>query len=187
MTEVNPLPVKKKKKVTNPAPNFAGILEEATRKKERKVPPLPPGTYLCIVENYLFEKFGEDDTPCIDFLLKPLEAIDVDFERLYEIGIELSDVEIRHRIFVTAFGSQYCSQESLRKLVKFLDQDLEVSASILSEAIANAVGKRVIVKVIHKASSDGTRMFLAVKKTAKPNEGTRSLGLASPSPRFQRG
>ena len=99
-----------------------------------------------------------------------MEVVEVDSEHRDQADeiVEVGKVDIRHRVFVTEFGSQYCSQKSLRKLVKFLTQDLGVSARTLSEAIANAVGKRVIVKVIHKPSSDGTRTFVVVEKTAKP-------------------
>jgi hypothetical protein len=152
------------------APNFVGVLEEAARHKEPKLSPLPPGTYLCVVEHCEPAKFGEDKTDCVDFILKPLEVVEVDAEQRYQaVGIvEIGKTEIRYRVFVTEFGSQYCSRDSLWKLIKFLKRDLEVSARTLSEALANAAGKRVIVKVAHKPSSDGSRTFLAVEKTAKP-------------------
>jgi hypothetical protein len=161
--------------------NFAKILEETVREKTRKVSPLPEGTYLCVVAHYEFATFGENKSDCVDFILKPLEVIEVDPEQLDQAAeiIEIGKIEIRHRVFVTEFGSQECSQNSLWKLVKFLDQDLGVSAGTLSEAIANAVGKQVIVTIVHKKPEDGKRTFLMVVKTAAASNVVALKGPAS--------
>jgi hypothetical protein len=170
MTETNPSPPpvkKKKKKATKSDANFADILEKTPADANKVL--LPKGCYLCHVDAYVYAKFGEDDTPCIDFILKPLEAVEVDpeqFDQALEI-IEIATVEIRHRLFVTEFGCQECSQKSPRKLIQFLDRDLGISVGVFAEAIANAVGKQVIVTIGHKTSQDGSQIFLVVRKTAK--------------------
>jgi hypothetical protein len=157
---------------TKIAPSFADVLEESAREKVRQVSPLPEGTYLCIVEDYQLANFGEDKTPCVDFILKPLEVINVDPEQLDQAAeiVEIGKERIRHRVFVTVFGSQECNSKSLWKLVKFLAQDLEVSTGTLVEAIMNAVGKQVIVTIEHQKAPDGERTFLKVVKTAKAKE-----------------
>jgi hypothetical protein len=153
MTEANPLP---------PPASFADVLKESAAEARKVL--LPEGTYLCSVKSFNYAKFGKDDTPCVDFYLMPLQDIKVDPDQLAELGIELSDTEIHYRIFITDFGTKTWN---LRKLKKFLTEDLKITATTVAETISASVGKQVIVTIVHNEASDGTRIFLKVIRTAK--------------------
>jgi hypothetical protein len=141
-------------------PNFNDVLHNAADYiDERRV--LPAGTYMCIVEYYEFARAGYNNTDCVDFYLKPLQAIDVDSEQLTEAlnGTTLSNVRIRHRFWA----------DSAWKLKKFLREDLGVPATTAEKAILEAMGRQVIVTLVHKAAQYGTQIFQEVKETARVN------------------
>ncbi len=126
--------------------------------------PLPPGTYLCLVDGPgEFGKIGKNQTDCINFKLKPMQAQgDVDPGTLQQSlnGASLQDKTIRHRLFIT--------EESVWRLKQFLEHlGIEEGTKSLGEMIPEAQGKQVIVTLGHRASEDGTQVFQEVKGTAK--------------------
>jgi hypothetical protein len=99
----------------------------------------------------------------VNFNLKPLSAgEDVDRRQLKEAlnGAALQDKKIRHRLFIT--------NESKHRLRKFLQDDLGISPGLqFRQAIMEAMGKQVYVKLTHQASTDGTTIYNNVSATAR--------------------
>ena len=124
---------------------------------------LPPGTYLTIVDGQPeYAKVGQNQTECVNFNLKPLQAgPDVDPSQLAEVldGANLQDKKIRHRIFLT--------DESKHRAKKFLLNDLGLHPSTIRQMVQEAMGKQVMVKLVHQASQDGTQVYHQVQSTAK--------------------
>src|SRR6516162_8046687 len=124
---------------------------------------LPPGTYTCIVDGQPeYAKVGQNQTECVNFNLKPLQAgSDVDANLLREVldGANLQDKKIRHRIFLT--------DDSKHRAKKFLLNDLGLPPSSIRQMVQEAMGKQVLVKLVHQASQDGTTVYHTVNSTAK--------------------
>jgi len=143
--------------------NFQDVLNKpATDVKPPE--PLPPGTYLCIVDGPgEFAKIGKNQTDCINWKLKPMQAQpDVDQAALTQSlqGKTLQEKTIRHRSFIT--------EESVWRLKEFLSHlGIEEGSKTLGEMIPEAPGHQVLVTVGHRASEDGTQVFQEVKSTAK--------------------
>ncbi len=147
--------------------NFQDILSKPSASIETPKA-LPVGTYLCIIDGQPeFAKIGKNQTDCINFSLKPVQAQpDVDQEQLQAaLNVNgavsaLADKKIRHRLFVT--------EESVWRLKKFLDDcGVEEGTKSLGERIPESMGKQVLVTMGHRASDDGTQIFGEVKQTAK--------------------
>lgn len=143
--------------------SFTDILNKPATEIEAGKP-LPVGTYLCLVDGQPEHKtMGKNNTDCFEFNLKPMQAqADVDQQALLENlkGKSLSDKKLRHRLFVT--------EDSLWRLKKFLeDLGIELGSRGLGECIPEAMGRQVMVAVGHRASEDGTQVFMEVKNTAK--------------------
>jgi len=143
--------------------NFQDVLNKpATDVKPPE--PLPPGTYLCIVDGPgEFAKIGQKQTDCINWKLKPMQAQpDVDQAALTQAlqGKTLQEKMIRHRSFIT--------EESVWRLKEFLAHlGVEEGSKTLGEMLPEAPGRQVLVTVGHRASEDGTQVFQEVKSTAK--------------------
>ena len=156
------------------------MLQESFRKlldmplNELEPQPLPPGTYLCIVDGQpYFEKAGEEDeidceddeTLYVVFTFRPLRVEnDVDQGQLREVlnGEMLSDREITYRMFVDQ------SNQFKGRINKFLVDDLGIDSTLrLKEALPEAMGKEVYVKLMHQPSKDGRRLLAIVASTAK--------------------
>jgi len=125
---------------------------------------LPIGGYLGMVFGQpIFEKVGEKQTDSVVFFIKPIQAQnDVDQEQLAKVlnGEALQDRTITHRIFVT--------DKSKHRIKKFLFDDLGIDGtSSLRQAINEAMGRQVLVKLNHQPSKDGSTVFENVASTAK--------------------
>lgn len=147
--------------------NFQDILSKPSASIEAPKA-LPVGTYLCIVDGQPeFAKIGKNQTDCINFSLKPVQAQgDVDQTQLQAaLNVNgaisaLADKKIRHRLFVT--------EDSVWRLKQFLDNcGVEEGSKSLGERIPEVMGKQVLVTMGHRASEDGTQIFGEVKATAK--------------------
>lgn len=145
--------------------NFQDILSKPAAQIEPPKP-LPVGTYLCIIDGQPeFAKIGKDQTDCLNFKLKPMQALpDVDQTALQEslsAGQSLSDKSIRHRLFLT--------EASIWRLKQFLVDHLgiEEGSKTLGELIPEAQGRQVNVSLGHRVSDDGQQVFTEVKGTAK--------------------
>lgn len=132
--------------------------------------PLPPGTYLCLVNGQPeFAKIGRDNTDCVNFALKPVQAQpDVDQTALQEALSSkdgtyraLQDVKINHRMFIT--------ENSVWRLRKFLVDDLAIDEGekTLGQLIPEAMGRQVLISLGHRASDDGSVVYMDVRNTAR--------------------
>lgn len=144
--------------------NFQDVLNKPASAIEAPKP-LPVGTYLAIVDGQPeFAKIGKDQTDCLNFKLKLLQAQpDVDPASLSETlnGASLADKSITHRLFIT--------EAAVWRLKQFLVDHLgiEEGTSTLGELIPQAMGRQVLVTLGHRASADGQQIFTDVKATAK--------------------
>jgi hypothetical protein len=124
---------------------------------------LPIGSYLTIVDGQPeFKKLGQNQTDCVEFNLKPIQAQqDVDEKQLAAVldGSSLTDKKIRHRLFIT--------NESKHRLKKFLMNDLGLKGTNLRQMIPEAMGRQVMVKLTHTNSQDGTTVYSQVQSTAR--------------------
>lgn len=148
--------------------NFQDILSKPAANIEPPKP-LPVGTYLCIIDGQPeFAKIGKEQTDCLNFKLKPIQAQpDVDQTALQEALVvngapsALGDKSIRHRLFIT--------EASIWRLKQFLVDHLgiEQGTKSLGELIPESQGRQVLVTLGHRASDDGQQVFTEVKATAK--------------------
>jgi hypothetical protein len=143
--------------------NFAEILDI---KLEEIKPhqPLPVGTYHCFVDGQpITGQAGPNNTNCVTFNLKVIQAQDdVDPKQLAEAinGEALSGRSIKHLMFIT--------DRSKHRIKKFLVDDLGVDpTNSLRQALLEAMGKPVLVKLVHQASKDGKTIFENVDRTAR--------------------
>lgn len=142
--------------------NLTDILNRPTTNIEPPKP-LPPGTYLCIVDGQPeIAKIGKNNTDCVNFSLKVIQAQpDVDQEALANaLGTSaLSDKKIRHRLFLT--------DESLWRMKQFLVDHLGLPDATIGQLLPESMGKQVLVNIGHRPNEDGTQVFTEVKSTAK--------------------
>jgi hypothetical protein len=124
---------------------------------------------MCVITAVDYARFrcDEGSVPCVDFILKPLRAIAVDPAQRDEAGycIEAFSPDIRHRVFITKPGTT--EEWRLRKLLKFLLEDLGILAMTVRETIEGSVGKQVMATLAHRSSKDGKSVFQTVTKTAR--------------------
>jgi hypothetical protein len=125
---------------------------------------LPVGTYLCKVWGQPdIGQVGKNQTDCVTFTLKVLQAQpDVDETQLADVinGGALSDRTITHRMFVT--------DRSKHRIKKFLVDDLGLDPTqSLREAINEAMGKDVLVRLTHQIGQDQQTIFENVLSTAR--------------------
>lgn len=147
---------------------FAEILNKKASSIEPPKP-LPVGTYLCIVNGQPeFGKIGKNNTDHVDFPLKFIQAdTDVDQTAMQEALQQkdgtyksLQDYKQNLRFFLT--------EDSLWRIVKFLNEDLGLDPNkSLGQLIPEAMGKQVYVSFGHRASEDGSRVFMDPKGTRK--------------------
>lgn len=143
--------------------SFTDILNKPADQIEAPKP-LPVGTYLCLVEGQPEHKqMGKNNTDCFEFPMKFMQpGPDVDQEALLENlnGKSLQDRKLKHRLFVT--------EDSIWRLKKFLeDLGIEIGSRGLGQVIPESMGRQVMLTIGHRASEDGTQVFMEVKGTAK--------------------
>lgn len=142
------------------APLFASILDESPTEVVFP-PPLPVGTYLCVVgqpEPTPKSKAGNDG---IKFPLRPIAALDdVDQEALAEIG------GLEGKMLNTTF---WITPDSITFLDQFhencgLDLGDRMSRKMRNQEIVNS---QVLASVTHRENEDHTRTYAEVKRTAR--------------------
>lgn len=141
-------------------PLFASILDDSPTEVVFP-PPLPVGTYLCVVgqpESTPKSKAGNDG---IKFPLRPIAALDdVDAEALAELG------GLDGKMLNTTF---WVTPDS----ITFLDQFHENCGLDLSDKLSRkmrnqeVVNQQVLAVVSHRFNEDQTRAFAEVKRTAR--------------------
>lgn len=142
------------------APLFASILDEAPTEVTFP-PPLPVGTYLCIVGQPEDVTSSQKKTPGIKFPLRPIAALeDVDDEALQELG------GLEGKNLSTTF---WITEESKSFLDEFhqncgLDLSDPMSRRMRNQEVVN---QQVLAVVTHRMNEDNTRAFAEVKRTAR--------------------
>lgn len=141
-------------------PQFSSILDDAPTEVVFP-PPLPVGTYLCVVgqpEATPKSKAGNDG---IKFPLKPIAAMeDVDEEALAEVG-GFDGKNLSTTFWVTPDS------------ITFLDQFHENCGLDLSDKMSRkmrnqeVVNSQILASVTHRMSEDNQRAFAEVKRTAR--------------------
>lgn len=142
--------------------NFQDILNKPMDDIKAPVP-LPIGTYLCIVDGQpTIGELGKNKNTAVTFNLKFMQAQqDVDHAALMDAlrGGSLSDRSIRYTLWVT--------DDAVWRLKTFLKDHLQIDATTPAAAIAQSMGRQVMVSVGHRASDDGSQIYMDVKSTAK--------------------
>ena len=131
--------------------------------------PLPVGTYLCLISGQPeFGKIGKNNVDHVDFPLKFIQADnDVDQHMLQESLHQkdgtykaLQDYKQSLRFFMT--------DDAVWRIVKFLVEDLGLDEEkSLAQLIPEAMGRQVYVTFGHRASDDGSRVFMDPRGTRK--------------------
>jgi hypothetical protein len=115
----------------------------------------------------IYAQAGAKETHCVDFNLKPIQALDVDPNQLAKAlnGGPLSDKRIRHRLFITP--------DSVHRLKRFLLNDLGIAPTTISQMVSEAPGKEGIVKITHQHSKNSDAVYMNVESTEKVGAGGR--------------
>ena len=144
--------------------NFAEILSMQLD-DIKPLKPLPPGSYLAVISNDPpphTEQRGKNNNHCIVFKIKLMQALDQSpsfQDQLYDAldGKSLSDVPINHTLWLT--------NDSMYRVKIFFEDHLGIRGMGIGDALANAVGKQLIVVIGHYERDGQIRM--EIKSTAK--------------------
>ncbi len=142
------------------APDFSSILDTAPADIERPKP-RPAGTYHCVINGQpRYDKSARKQTPFVEFLLKPIAAMeDVDEEELAEVG-GFENWNIR--------ATYYLTEDAIWRLKDFLSHaglDIDAYPS-LRAAIDDVPNQEILASVRHRSSEDGTQVFAELARTA---------------------
>lgn len=140
--------------------NFASILD-APSEGGKRPPPLPAGTYTCIVQGLPeYGKSSQKQTDFVKFILTPTSALDdVDTEQLHEAG-GFSGRKI--------FATYYITEDAKWRLEAFLKHcglD-ENEFSSIRQMIEATPGCQVLACMRHKPYQDGSGIFAEIASTA---------------------
>jgi hypothetical protein len=139
--------------------SFQDILNKKADDVERPKP-LPPGTYLGVVEGLPeFAEIGKNQTPVANLKIKLLAAEDdVDSDALREMGGALGK-SLRHRLFLT--------EDAAWRVKQFLEEHLGINGDgkTLGELFNEAPGNQVKVVVKHRPSQDGQTIYAEIDRT----------------------
>jgi len=149
-------------------PDFTSVLDMIPDDIEEPKP-LPPGDYVTTIKSYVRDKSSQRETPYVEYLTSPAEALEnVDEDWLQEYLTKkdgsmkkLSDANIRIRFYDTP--------DAAFMLRNFLlnDVQLENDGRSIGQLVEAAVNAQVIVSIKHR-SQDG-RTFINVVGTAPIN------------------
>lgn len=140
------------------AANMAAILDRPADTFERPKP-LPVGQYLTTVVGQPRQDVSEKkQTPFVEYTLKLMQAYDdVDQEALTEAG------GIGDRTMKITF---YLTEASAYRLKEFLEHcGVDIDGKKLSQAIGEAAGCQVVIKIKHTASDDGEQIYANIART----------------------
>jgi len=149
-------------------PDFTSVLDMIPDDIEEPKP-LPQGDYVTTIKSYVRDKSSQRETPYVEYLTSPVEALEnVDEDWLKEYLTKkdgsmkkLSDANIRIRFYDTP--------DAAFMLRNFLlnDVQLENDGRSVGQLVEAAVNAQVIVSIKHR-SQDG-RTFINVVGTAPVN------------------
>jgi hypothetical protein len=135
------------------APNFSSILDESPSEVNAPLP-VPQGVYLCVIQGTpRYDKSTKQQTPFVEFTLRPIAAEDdVDPEELESVG------GLEGKTFRATF---YLTEDAIYRLDEFhshcgIDLDDGQSRRHRNDAVVNA---QVRAFIKHQPSQDGTRIF----------------------------
>ena len=122
----------------------------------------PVGTYHCLVDGPPEAgKMGAKQTPYLRFrckILSPMQDVD---------AMQAAEQQIVGKIINV---DQFITDEAAYRVNEFLGDHLGIADvpgdKTLTQAIAEAPGKQVLVKLRHETSQDGKRVFHRVESTA---------------------
>lgn len=125
--------------------------------------PLPPGTYLCVVDGVPeIKQLGKEQNWCALYKLKPLQAQpDVDQQGLIEAldGKGLSETSINNNMWIT--------DKAAFRLKSFLSHlGFPEESGTPGEHINASAGRQVLVTLGLRPSEDGKMMYNEIKNTA---------------------
>lgn len=144
-------------------PNFQSILDKPT--SDIKPPqPLPPGTYLCLVEGQPnLGKSSQKQTDFVEYTAKVLQPQpDVTPESIEAAGGVVGK---------TTRLTYYITDAAVYRLKQFLVESLGIDDAggtrPLRQMLSEAMGKQVYVKIRHRPNEQGDGMRAEVESTTK--------------------
>lgn len=142
--------------------NFTDILDKPAE-EIKAPPPIPTGTYLCVVDGPPEFKEQQNFKIC-EFKLKIIQAFaDVDENAFREAGG--AGRQLRHGIFLNDREGNVTDYNLLRFLADHLG--IDKIGKTLRVMLPESAGKQVLATVIHKPSDDGSRINANIKSTGK--------------------
>lgn len=152
--------------------SFASILDAAPTEIVRPKS-LPVGTYLTVVNGLpRYDKSSKKQTDFVEFMLKPLQAMDdVDQEALNE-WMQKEDGTTRTLADASIKATYYLTETAAYRLDEFhehcgLELDDKVSRRQRNEQVA---GCQVMAFIKHRGSDDGKNVFAELGSTAPVEE-----------------
>jgi hypothetical protein len=147
-------------------PNFTDVLS-IQLEDIKPLKPLPAGQYLALINDYETTQKGKNNTSCIVFKLRLMQALDQTpafQEQLYDAldGRSLNDIPISHILWLTP--------DSMYRTKIFFEDHLGIRGMAINQALANAVGKQLIVTIGHyviERENEPPRVAMEIKSTAK--------------------
>lgn len=136
----------------------------------KKPKPLPAGTYLCIIENYIFGTSSKKGTPYIRFNFKPMMADeDVDAEELAALAQEL---EMSPQEWMAKKGLRmdfYLTDDAMYRLRDFLEAGLglDTSGTTFDKVVPDTKNMSIKIAVTREIGDDGESMYAVPTGYAK--------------------
>lgn len=142
--------------------NFTDILDKPAE-EIKAPPPIPTGTYLCVVDGPPEFKEQKNFKIC-EFKLKIIQAFaDVDDAAFREAGG--AGRTLRHGIFLNDKEGNTTDWALLQFLENYCG--IEKTGKTLRVMLPESAGKQVLATVIHKPSDDGSRINANIKSVGK--------------------
>jgi hypothetical protein len=138
--------------------NFSDILDTPYDEVERPKP-LPPGTYLTVVQSFREDVSSKAQTPYVEYTLQPQQAgEDVADEELEAMG-GIGTRTLRYTCYKT--------EGALWRLKEFhIACGLEVKGKTPRQLVPEAVGCQVTVHVKHRPNIQGTGVYAEIDMVA---------------------
>lgn len=154
----------------NDQPNFTSILDKPAESLEAPKP-VPVGSYLAIISGpEAYSKVGANQTDLVKWPVKLIQPqADVDIAALNEaLALKdgttksLSDIKLTYDAFLTE-ASAFMVRDFLANVLV-----IDPAGKSLRQMISEAIGKQMIVTIVHGLTKgDNPRVFASIKDAAK--------------------